>query len=75
MTAEEINRLALEIAVDSCWSAIECDSLPVVEAGVEWKDVGDDIHHLTDEFTLLTELKLAEVHPQHPEWIREVAEL
>ena len=71
----DLNRLALEMAVDAAWSYIDSESLKENEDGVEWLNVGDDLERLRDCFTLLTGLKLAETHPDHPNWIREIAEL
>lgn len=75
LTAEELNRLALEYAIDNCWSFIDGASVTVEENGVTWFDMGADAADLEDEITLLVGFRLAEVHPQHPAWIREIAEL
>lgn len=75
MTQQEIERLTLQIAVDACWSAIESASLGEMEGDIEWMNVTDELAIVEDEFRLLLALKLAEVHPNHPAWIREIAEL
>ncbi len=71
----EMTRLAVKLAVDAAWSGVECASIVEREGETEWFNVGEDAESLEDEMRLLVGLKLAEIHPEHPEWIREVAEL
>ena len=68
-------RLTQEMAIDACWGYIESASIGQLENGIEWMDVSDELHNHEDEFRLLIALGLAEVHSEHPTWIREIATL
>jgi hypothetical protein len=73
--SEEMQQLALGMAVDNAWSFIECASTVETVGDVEWFNLGDETPDLADEIKLLTGLCLAEIHPDYPDWIREIAEL
>jgi hypothetical protein len=75
MRGEELNQLALEMAIDGAWCVIKCHSVSEIDGNIQWMNVTDDLERLSDEFKLLCELRLAEIHPDHPAWIREIAEL
>lgn len=72
----EIERLAFEMAIDGAWALIESYSLAELDGQNEWMNATDehDSAALGDAFKLLLGLHLAEVHPDHPAWIREIAE-
>lgn len=68
-------RRVLEFAVDACWAAIESSAIAELDGAVEWMDLSDDFDNCLDEVTLLTDLGLLGVHPEHPTWVREIAKL
>ena len=72
---DDIADLMESLAVEYCWSVIESAAVHEEQGEALWFNVGSDLGNLKDEFRLLTALDLAEVHPDHPDWIREVAEL
>ena len=71
----EMARLALEMAVDAAWSAIECHSLKEPGESVCWFALGEDAELLADELRLLEGLGLLKRHPIIAGWVREIAEL
>lgn len=76
MTPEEIMQLTTEVAVDASWVAIRSEAVWPEGEDVEWLDVGEEgLERVADEVKLLVALRLAEIHPEHPTWIREIAEL
>lgn len=77
MIPTELQKLALEMAVDGAWNVIESCSLSELDGMVEWMNVEDEYagSAIDDAFKLLVGLGLAEVHPQHSTWIREIANL
>lgn len=72
---EELQDLALEMAVDSAWNFLEGASVGELDGQIEWMNLGDDFENFEDEIKLLIGLKLAEIHPTNKTWIRQVAEL
>lgn len=76
MTQEEVSRLALEIAVDASWCAIECECLHEADESGEWMFLDSaERENCADQVRLLEELNLLGHHPSKPGWVREIAEL
>ena len=77
MTDGELNRFCREMAADAAWSLVESCSTVETDRQMEWRNVSDDYLNgaIADAFKLLVALRLAEVHPQYPFWIRKIADL
>ena len=75
LSNSQLRRSVLETAVDACWSAIESSSVQELQDGLEWMDLGEEKESVANEVSLLTELRLLGSHPEHSEWVREIAEL
>jgi hypothetical protein len=63
----------LEAAVESAWSYVESCSITQSDGNVEWMGLDVDFEDVSLNVQLLVDLGLAEICPQHPAWVREIA--
>jgi hypothetical protein len=76
----ELRERIVGYALDALWGMIESNSLSELDpdgldGNEEWMDLGPQAEDLGREVSLLAELGLLGVHPEHPTWVREITEL
>lgn len=65
----------LQAAVECAWGYVDCASIVKRDGDVEWMDLDIDFSDVSDDVQLLIDLGLAEIHSEHPAWVREIAKL
>jgi hypothetical protein len=71
----DLLRRVLELAVETAWGCVDSCSITQPDGDVRWMDLDIDFCDVSDEVQLLIDLGLAEIHPEHPAWVREIAKL